>query len=113
MEEIISFEDFSKIDLRVGRILKVENHPNASKLFVLSVSFGKEERTICAGLREFYSAEELEGKEAIFVFNLAPRELRGVTSEGMILAASIGEREERKVVILTPEKEISAGSRVS
>ena len=68
--EKISLEDFKKLDLRVGRILEVEEHPNAEKLYVLKVDFGSEERTIVAGLRKYYSIDELEGKQAIFAFNL-------------------------------------------
>lgn len=109
--EKIEFSDFSKLDLRVGRIVKVEEHPNADKLFVLRVDFGSEERAICAGLRGHYSADELEGKQAVFVFNLAPRELRGVESNGMILAASDSGKE--KVVILTVDSEIENGAKIS
>jgi methionyl-tRNA synthetase len=106
MEEKISFEEFSKVDLRVGRILKVDEHPNADKLFVLKVDLGLEERTIVAGLRGIYNREELIGKQGIFVVNLEPRELRGVESNGMILA--VGD----EPVILIPEKEVKEGEKV-
>ena len=108
--EGIKFSDFEKLELRVGEILKAEEHPNASKLFVLKVSFGDEERTIVAGLRGYYSADELEGKKALFITNLEPVVLRGVKSEGMILAASNEDKSE--VVILCPDGEIDSGAYV-
>lgn len=109
MDEKISYEDFEKVELRVGKIVSVSEHENADKLFVLKVDFGElGERTICAGLRGFYSAEELEGKQGVFVFNLEPRMLRGVESNGMILAVSSGE----EVKIIRPKIEIKVGSAV-
>jgi len=84
----LEFNDFTKVDMRVGVINECINHPNADKLFVLMVDLGEEEpRTICAGLRPYYEASELEGLRCVFVTNLAPRKLRGVESNGMILAA--------------------------
>lgn len=88
MSDTIEFSDFTKVDLRAGVIEKCINHPNADKLFVLTVDLGEEEpRTICAGLRPYYEASELEGLRCVFVVNLAPRNLRGIDSNGMILAA--------------------------
>lgn len=111
-EEKVTYNDFAKLDFRVGKILKVEDHPNADKLYVFTVKLGEEKtRTICAGLKAYYKKEDLEGKQAIFVANLAPRELRGVESNGMILAASTENHEQ--VIFLTPEKEIKEGSKIS
>jgi methionyl-tRNA synthetase len=108
----VPFSAFAKLDLRVGEILEVNDHPNASKLLVLKVNLGEEEpRTIVAGLRGYYSKEDLEGKKAIFVANLEPVVLRGVESNGMILAAVSGDR--KKVFFLSPEKDIEAGTKVS
>lgn len=110
-EEKIPYEDFAKLDLRVGKILEVSEHPNADKLYVLKVDLGEEEsRTIVAGLRSKYEKEDLAGKKAIFVANLAPVKLRGVESNGMILAAASGDDSE--VVILTTEKDIKEGSKI-
>jgi methionyl-tRNA synthetase len=111
MSEKINYSDFSKLDLRVGKIVDVSEHENADKLFVLKVDFGEEigERTICAGLRGFYSAEDLRGKKAVFIVNLEPRVLRGVESNGMILAASNSDKS--GVKILTADAEV--GSKVS
>src|SRR3989344_9306460 len=109
--EKIKYDDFAKLDLRVGKIIEIEEHPNADKLFVMKVDLGEgksKERTIVAGLRGHYKKEELEGKKAIFVANLEPVKLRGVESNGMILAAVSEDRKE--VVFLKPEKEVIAGS---
>lgn len=112
MSEKVSFKDFQKLDFKVGKVLKVEDHPNADKLFVLSVDLAEEEpRTLVAGLKGYYKKEELEGKKAIFAVNLEPAVLRGVESNGMILAAVTEDKE--SVVILTPEKDIKEGSKVS
>ena len=109
--EKIKFSDFGKIDMRVGIIKKADAHPDADKLLVLTVDLGKETRTIVAGLAQHYEPEELEGKKAIFVTNLEPIVLRGVKSEGMILAAVSNDKE--KVVFLQPQKDIDAGTKVS
>ena len=73
MREKVKIDDFQKLDLRVGEILEVKEHPNADKLFVMKVDLGEEkDRTIVAGLKEHYPADELKGKKAIFVANLQP-----------------------------------------
>ena len=106
----LDFETFMKINLRVGKIIRVEEHPNADKLYVVKIDDGSDkERTICAGLKAYYSPEEMEGKTVVFVENLAPRPLRGVTSEGMMLAADDGEGAVR---LITVDGEISPGSTV-
>jgi len=112
-DEKITIENFEKLDLRVGEIISVEEHPNASKLLVLRVDFGEEigERTIVAGLRNHYSADELEGKKAVFIVNLEPANLRGVESNGMILAASNSDKSEVKILIT--DGDLEAGSKVS
>ncbi|MEK6915027.1 MAG: methionine--tRNA ligase subunit beta [Nanoarchaeota archaeon] len=107
----IPFTDFQKIDLRVGTILEVENHPKADKLYILKVDLGEPiARTIVAGLRTYYTHEDLKGKQAIFVANLEPVVLRGVESNGMILAAS--NEEKTNVFFIKPEKQISPGSKI-
>ena len=110
--EKIKYDDFSKLDLRVGEILNVEDHPNADKLFVMKVDLGEdEERTIIAGLKGFYEKDDLIGKRAVFVANLQASKLRGIESNGMILAAV--SEDKSKAVILEPEKEMRIGTRVS
>lgn len=105
----VEFKDWEDLDLRIAKILEVEDHPNADKLYVLKVKIGEEERTIVAGIKSNYSKEDLIGKKIIVFKNLKPVVLRGVKSEGMLLAASDGD----KVVILTPDKEIKSGARIS
>ena len=104
----ISIQDFSEIDLRVAEIKAVEEHPNADKLLVLKIDAGDGEKQLVAGIKNYYSAEELIGRKIIVVNNLAPAVLRGVESQGMLLAA----RDDDKVVLLTTEKEVAPGSRV-
>lgn len=111
MTEKIPFSDFEKLDLRVGTILEVENHPKADKLYVLKVDLGEPiARTIVAGLKNHYTHEQLKEKQAIFITNLAPVNLRGVESNGMILAAS--NEEKTNVFFIKPEKQIAPGSKI-
>src|SRR5690606_35928871 len=84
-KEIVSFDDFTKLDLRVGTILEAEKMPKAKKLLVLKVDTGIDVRTIVSGIAESFKPEEIIGKQVTVLVNLAPRALRGVTSEGMIL----------------------------
>ena len=106
---MVSINEFRQLDLRVATIRKVEPHPNADRLLVLRVDLGGEERQIIAGIKAHYAPEELVGKQVIVVANLEPAKLRGLESQGMVLAASDGDR----IVILTPEKAVAPGSRVS
>jgi len=108
--QYVDFETFMKVNLRVGRILRVEDHPNADKLYVVKLDDGSgTERTICAGLKAYYAASDMEGKLVVFVENLAPRPLRGVTSEGMMLAADDGSGTVR---LITVDGEMPTGSTV-
>ena len=111
-EGIIPFDDWSKVDLRVARILKVEEIEGADKLYKLTVDLGKElgKRTVCAGIKKYYSPDELKNKKIILVQNLQPRMLRGIESQGMILASV--NKEETKVVLISPEKDMEVGSKV-
>ncbi|MSS74923.1 methionine--tRNA ligase [Candidatus Pacearchaeota archaeon] len=107
----ISYDDFSKVELKVGLIKDVKPHPNADKLYVLTVDLGEDTpRTIVAGLRNHYQPEHLKGKKALFVANLAPVTLRGIESNGMILAAV--NDDDSHVVILQPEQDIPPGSKI-
>ena len=105
---MITIEEFGKIELRVATIKAVEPHPNADRLFVLKIDLGTEERQLVAGIRAHYTPEELVGKQIVVVANLQPATLRGVESQGMLLAASDGE----KVIVLSPEKPIAPGAKV-
>ena len=87
--ETISFEDFTKVEIRVVEVISAAPHPDADRLLVLQVDAGEDTpRTIVAGIATKYSPEELVGKKLLGVLNLAPRKLRGVMSQGMLLAAS-------------------------
>jgi len=106
----IDFETFTSVDLRTGTITSVEEHPNADKLIVIGIDDGSPDgRTVCAGLKEYYSQDDLMGMSVVFVANLAPRELRGVLSNGMLLAADDGEGAVR---LITVDGSISDGSTV-
>lgn len=108
--EYLDFESFMKVELRVGTILSVEDHPNADRLYVVKLDDGSEEgRTICAGIKEHYTSEELLNKTVVFVANLKPRPLRGVVSEGMMLAADDGNG---KVCLVSIDGDIGSGSLV-
>ncbi|MCS6926774.1 MAG: methionine--tRNA ligase subunit beta [Candidatus Binatia bacterium] len=105
---MITIEDFAKLDLRVATIKAAEPHPKADRLLVLQIDLGTEERQLVAGIRAHYTPEELIGKQIVVVANLQPAVLRGVESQGMLLAATDGER----VVVLSPDKPVAAGSQV-
>jgi methionyl-tRNA synthetase len=107
-KKMIKYDDFAKLDLRVGKILTVEDHPNADKLFKMQVDFGVEKRQVLAGLKGFYKAVELKGQQAVFIVNLEPRKIRGEMSEAMILAADEG----KKVAFIAPTKNIKNGSQI-
>jgi methionyl-tRNA synthetase len=112
----ITYDDFAKLDLRIATVEKAEPHPNADKLIVLQLSLGGEgdaaqRRQIVAGLRGYYEPADLVGRQIVIVANLAPRMMRGLESQGMLLAASNADRS--KVIFVTPEKPVEAGSGVS
>ena len=107
----IQFDDFAKIDLRVARVLEAFDHPKADKLIVLKLDLGSEQRQICAGLRGHYQPEQLVGRHIIVVANLAPRMMRGIESNGMLLAASSGDHS--RVILLTPDADVEPGAKVS
>ena len=107
----INYDDFAKLDLRVATVVECRPHANADKLLVLQIELaGGERRQICAGLRQHYPPEQLVGKQIIVVANLAPRQMRGEISNGMLLAATDGAT--GKVVVLGPAEAVAAGSEV-
>jgi len=105
----IAFDDFAKIDLRIGTILTAEKVEKADKLLKLSVDMGTEQRTIVSGIAQHFSPEEIIGKQVTVVANLAPRKMRGIESQGMILMA---EGADGKLIFVAPVKETAAGSEV-
>jgi methionyl-tRNA synthetase len=107
--DIVTFEEFMKLDLRVARILDAEDHPNADKLYVLKVDIGESEpRTLIAGLRKYYKKEDMVGKTIIVVSNLKPAKMRGIVSNGMLLAAEA----DGSVILLTTDSEIEPGAKI-
>ncbi|MEM1622982.1 MAG: methionine--tRNA ligase subunit beta [Sulfolobales archaeon] len=105
----IEFEEFSKVDLRVGKIKKAERIPGSRKLLKLVVDIGKEERQVVAGIAEWYSPEELEGKYVVVVANLKPKKIMGYVSQGMILATC---EELTKPVLVTVAEPVKPGAKV-
>lgn len=109
--DLISFEDFRKSDIKIGKIIQAERIMDSDKLYKLQVDIGKEKIIqIVSGLVEYYTAEKLLGKKIAVLVNLSPAKFRGEESQGMLLCAV--DEEEKKCVLLTPEKDIKEGSRV-
>ena len=100
LKETVSFEDFSKLDIRVGTIIEAKKMPKAKKLLVLQVDTGVDVRTIVSGIADSFTAEEVIGKRVTVLINLAPRALRGVESQGMILMT---ETAEGRLVFVNPD----------
>lgn len=110
---LISYDDFAKLDLRIARVLEVSEHPNADKLYVLKVDIAGVERQVVAGLRPYMPPEALLGRNIVVVANLEPRKMRGIESQGMLLAASHEEGDSRQVVIVTTDGQVPSGSTVA
>jgi len=106
----ISIEDFAKVEMRVGEVLSAEPIPSAIKLLKLQLDIGTEVRQVCAGIAEYYAPEQLVGMKVILVTNLQPRKLRGVESDGMVLAASVGEH--GKPILATFKEDVPKGARL-
>jgi len=107
----IQYDDFARLDLRIATVLECKPHANADKLLVLQIDLGGEKRQICAGLRAHYPPEQLVGKQIVVVANLAPRQMRGEVSQGMLLAAT--DPATGRVIVISPSEAAAAGSRVS
>ena len=107
----IQFDDFLKLDLRVATVKQAEAHPRADKLIVLQVDLGSEQRQIIAGLRGHYEPEALVGRQIVVLTNLPPRNMRGLESNGMLLAAASDDQS--IVVVLTTENDVTPGMKVS
>lgn len=108
----ITYDDFSRLDLKVATVLECKPHANADKLLILQIELANgEKRQICAGLRQHYHPEQLVGKQIVVVANLAPRTMRGEISQGMLLAAS--DPVTQRVIVVSPSENVAAGSKVS
>ena len=109
MTEEITFTEFQKLDLRVGKIIEATSIPNSKKLIKIMVDFTTEKRQAVAGLLKWYKPEDLVGKKCVFLLNLQKRTLAGVESQCMILAA---EDSQGNVTVLVPDKDIAEGSKI-
>ncbi len=101
-----SIDDFKKLELRIAEIKEVNDHPNADKLLILKLDLGDRQKQVVAGIKAFYAKEELLGKQVVLVDNLDPVVLRGIESQGMILAGS----DESIITIISPERKLKLGS---
>jgi len=102
---MITIEEFRKMELKVAEIKEVADHPNADKLYVITIDVGGSTKQIVAGIKGSYAKESLVGKQVVVVDNLAPALLRGVESQGMLLAA----QDEQGVCVISPERRVSVG----
>ena len=107
VKPMIDFETFSSVDIRIGEIKSAEKVEDADKLLKLSIDTGVDVRTVVSGIAEHYSPEEIVGKKVSVLLNLAPRKIRGVMSEGMIL---IGESEDGSLKFIVPDGDLPNGS---
>ena len=112
-EKIEPFTDFKKLDVRVGQIISVNDHPDAEKLYLLRVNIGEEDRQIIAGLKAYYSKEEMLNRKVLVLCNLKPAKLRGLISEGMLLAADDEEVGGSTVLLLKPSIDMPNGTKMN
>ena len=110
MKEIITYDDFAKLDMRVVTILEAEKMPKSKKLLKLKVDIGLGERTVLSGVAEHFEPEFLVGKQVTMLINLAPRKMMGIDSEGMILMA---EDKDGKLKLMVPHEGTASGSTIS
>ncbi len=110
----VNFKEWQKMDLRVGKILKVEDIERADKLYKFEIDLGElGKRTIAAGIKQHYNKEELQDKNVVVLVNLEPKTLRGVESQGMILAAVEEKHGNEKISLIQPEKDAKPGTKIS
>lgn len=114
-EETIKFNDWQKLDIRVGKILKAESIEGTDTLYKIEIDLGTEKRIIVAGIRPYYKEEQLKNKKVIVFCNLEPRTIRGIESRGMVLAAVTYDEngKEKECRLLEPDDEIELGARIS
>lgn len=106
---MINFEDFKKIDLRIGKIISISRIEESEKLLKIEVELKEEKRTIVAGIAKYYSSEDLINKKVVIVANLEPKIMFGIESQGMILAV----KDENNLSVLVSEKDIENGSKIT
>ena len=103
---MINIEDFRKLELKIAQIKEVSEHPNADRLYIITLDVGENTKQVVAGIRGSYAKEDLIGKQVVVVDNLEPAVLRGVESQGMLLAA----QDEEGICIISPERKAKLGS---
>ena len=106
----ISYDDFIKLDMRIGEILEAESVPKSKKLLKLKIDTGLDKRTIVSGIAKDYTPEDIIGSKVCVLVNLAPRKIMGIDSQGMVL---MGENQEGRLAFLLPDKDINTGSQIS
>jgi len=111
MKSTIDFNDWEKLDLVIGTIEEVEEIEGADLLYKLIINLGSEKRTVCAGVKKYISKEDLKGQQVVLLANLSPRMMRGVESQGMILA--VGSKEDDMFTLIQPREKVKDGTRVS
>ena len=109
MAPTVAFDDFMKLDIRVGKVLECEKVPKADKLLKFKIDDGMGGRTIVSGIAKYYQPEDLVGKEVCFIANFEPRKLKGVESQGMILSA---ENADGRLIVIGPQGEVKPGCKV-
>jgi methionyl-tRNA synthetase len=105
---MVTFEEFKKLEIKIAQIKEVKEHPNADKLYVITIDLGDKTKQIVAGIKGSYKAQDLLGRQIAVVDNLEPAVLRGVESQAMLLAA----QDEKGISILTPDRAMKLGSTV-
>ena len=110
VKPVIAFDDFAKVDLRIGTVLAAERMPKSDKLLKLNIDAGADSRTILSGIGKHYTPEEMVGRQVTFVANLAPRKMMGVESQGMILMV---EDDAGKLRLLQPDAGVNPGATIS
>jgi methionine--tRNA ligase beta chain len=103
---MVTFEEFKKLELKVADIIEVQDHPDADRLYVITIDVGGARKQIVAGIKNFYPKESLAGRQVVVVNNLEPALVRGVESQAMLLAA----QDEAGICIISPERKAQAGS---
>jgi methionyl-tRNA synthetase len=105
---MVTIQDFKKLELKIGQIKEVKDHPNADKLYIVIVDLGDKTKQLVAGIKSSYKKEQLLGKQVVVIDNLEPAVLRGVESQGMLLACE----DEKGIAIISPERNVKLGSTV-
>jgi len=105
---MVTFEEFKKLEIKIAQIKEVKEHPNADKLYVITIDLGDKTKQIVVGIKGYYKPQDLLGRQIAVVDNLEPAVLRGVESQAMLLAA----QDEKGIAILTPDRAMKLGSTV-